>query len=72
MMRSSRQARVDMQLFNAAVDDLHAQKVRYGGAFGCTELIFVKRDEHRAVFSDTAPRFKARHAALRWSRWIED
>ena len=37
--------RVDMQLFNAAVDDLHAQGCDMA-VLGCTELSLVKRDEH--------------------------
>ena len=41
--------RVDMQLFNAAVDDLHAQGCDMA-VLGCTELSLVKRDEHLGPF----------------------
>lgn len=62
--------RVDMQLFNAAVDDLHAQGCDMA-VLGCTELSLVKRDRHLGPFSSTAPRSFASTpcAPAVWSRW---
>lgn len=60
--------RVDMQLFNAAVDDLHAQGCDMA-VLGCTELSLVKRDEHLGPFFHRQhPRFFA-STAMRAAAW---
>ena len=55
--------RVDMQLFNAAVDDLHAQGCDMA-VLGCTELSLVKRDEHLGPFFIDSTEVLCRHALL--------
>ena len=53
--------RVDMQLFNAAVDDLHAQGCDMA-VLGCTELSLVKRDEHLGPFFIDSTEVLCKHA----------
>lgn len=53
--------RVDMQLFNAAVDDLNAQGCDMA-VLGCTELSLVKRDEHLGPFFIDSTEVLCKHA----------
>ena len=53
--------RVDMQLFNAAVDDLYAQGCDMA-VLGCTELSLVKRDEHLGPFFIDSTEVLCKHA----------
>ena len=53
--------RVDMQLFNAAVDDLRAQGCDMA-VLGCTELSLVKRDEHLGPFFIDSTEVLCKHA----------
>ena len=56
--------RADMAKFGAAVHDLKKQGCDMA-VLGCTELSLVKRDEHLASSSSTAPRYCA---GTRWRR----